>query len=138
MNRKKLLFICVCLISISQLHGQSVTVIERNEAFEVSEKPKEFFYIEKEFPLPDDRRLATFEGLCANNQKSNLETLFYDFQKTANEMGANAFFIENFSSSTDTIFVTVSIYHLTEKELDATMSGGSCACNKVIYKYITS
>ena len=129
MNKKKLLFVCVCLIGIFPLWGQKVTVIEQNEAFTVSEKQKEFYYIEKDFPLTDDRWIATLEGFCTNTKKSNLEHLFYDFWETANGMGANAFFIEDFLNVTDTIFVTVSIFNLTEQELDDNYELFSC--NKI-------
>ena len=42
MNRKNLLFICVCMIGISPLLGQRVSVIKQYEAFKVSKKQKEF------------------------------------------------------------------------------------------------
>jgi hypothetical protein len=129
MNTKKLLVVCVCLISIFPLWGQNVIVIERNEAFTVSEKQKEFYCIAKNFPLTNDRWIATMEGFCTNTKKSNLENLFYDFRKTANAMGANAFFIEDFSNATDTIFVIVSIFNLTEEELDDNYELYSC--NKI-------
>jgi len=118
MIKKKLLFVCICLIGIFHLYGQNITVIEQNEAFTVSEKQKEFYYIAKKFPLTDDRWIATLEGFCTNTRSSNLENLFYDFRKTANAMGANAFLIEKFSNAVDTISVTVSIFNLTEEELD--------------------
>ena len=51
MSKKNLLFVCVCLIGLLPLCGQNVTVVEQNESFAVSEKQKEFYYIEKEFPL---------------------------------------------------------------------------------------
>ena len=129
MNKKNLLFVCICLLGIFTLSGQNVTVIEKNEAFTVSEKQEEFHYITKEFPLTDDRWIATLDGFCTNTRKSNLENLFYDFRKTANAMGANAFFIEDFSNAVDTIFVTVSIFNLTEKELDDNYALYSC--NKI-------
>ena len=129
MIKKILLSICVCLIGISPLCGQNISVIEQNETFTVSEKQKEFYYIEKDFPLTDDRWLATLEGFCTNTKTSNLEKLFYDFWKTANAMGANAFFVEDFSNNTDTIFVIVSIFNLTEQELDDNYELYSC--NKI-------
>ena len=42
MNRKNLLFICVCLIGISPLLGQRVSVIKQYEKFKVSKKQNEF------------------------------------------------------------------------------------------------
>ena len=138
MIKKKLLVACMCLIGISPLWGQDVTVIERNEAFTVSEKQKEFYYIAKDFPLTDERWIATLEGFCTNTTKSNLENLFYDFRKTANVMGANAFFIEDFSKTTDTIFVTVSIFHLTKEELDDNYALYPCNIIYVIGDLIAS
>jgi len=126
MIRKNLLFICICLIGKFTLIGQNVIIIEQNKAFSSSEKQKEFYYIEKDFPLTNDRWIATLEGFCTNTKKSNLENLFYDFWKTANDKGANAFFVENFSNATDTIFVTVSIFNLTEEELDDNYKLYSC------------
>ena len=126
---KKILFVCVCLIGISSLWGQEVAVIEQNEAFSVSEKQQEFYYIEEDFPLTDDRWIATLEGFCTNTKKSNLEHLFYDFWNTANAMGANAFFIEDFSNTKDTISVIISIYDLKEEELDDNYELYSC--NKI-------
>jgi hypothetical protein len=81
------------MIGIYPLYAQNVTVIERNDAFTVSKKQKEFYYIEKDFPLTHDRWLATLDGSCTNTKNSNLETLFYGFWETANTIGANAFFI---------------------------------------------
>jgi len=129
MNAKKLLIICICLIGKFTLSGQNITVIEQNETFSVSKKQKEFYYIEKDFPLTDDGWIATLEGFCTNTKKSNLEHLFYDFWETANAMGANAFFVEDFSNTMDTIFVVVSIFNLTEKELDDNYELYSC--NKI-------
>ena len=129
MIEKILLFVCVCMICVLPLRGQDITVIEQNEEFAVSEKQKEFYYIEKDFPLTDERWIATMEGFCTNTKKSNLENLFYSFRKTANDMGANSFFVENFMNSTDTVFVTVSIFNLTEEELDKNYELFSC--NKI-------
>ena len=129
MIKKKLLFVYVYLIGIIPLWGQNVTVVEQNEAFAGSKKQKEFYYIEKDFPLTDDRWIATLEGFCTNTKKSNLEHLFYDFWNTANAMGANAFFIEDFSNATDTISVIISIFDLTEEELDDNYELYSC--NKI-------
>ena len=108
------------------LCGQNITVTGQSETFTVSEKQKEFYYIEKDFPLKDDRWIATMEGFCTNTPKSNLKNLFYDLWKKSNKMGANAFFIENFSNAKDTIFVTVSIFNLTEEELDDNYKLYSC------------
>ena len=129
MSKKNLLFVYVCLTGIVPLYGQNITVVGKNEEFTVSEKQKEFYYIEKDFPLTDDRWLATLEGFCTNTKKSNLENLFYDFWKTANKMGANAFFIEGSLIVPDTVFVTVSIFNLTEQELDDNY--GLYSCNKI-------
>jgi len=129
MIKKIFLFVYVCLIGIFPLWGQKISVIKQNEAFMVSEKQKEFYYIEKDFPLTDDRWIATLEGFSTNTRKSNLENLFYDFWEKANTMGANSFFIEDFSNNQDTIFVTVSIFNLTEKELDDNYALYSC--NKI-------
>ena len=114
---KNLLFVCICLTGIFPLWGQNITVIEQSEVFSVSEKQEEFNYIEKESPLPNDRWLATLEGFCTNTKKSNLGSLFYDFWEMANTMGANAFFVEGFLNTADTIFVTISIFNLTKREL---------------------
>ena len=118
MIKKNLLFVYVYLIGIIPLWGQNITVIEQNEAFSASKKQKEFYYIEKDFPLADDGWIATLEGFCTNTKQSNLEHLFYNFWEMANAKGANAFFIEDFSNATDTISVIISIFDLTEEELD--------------------
>jgi len=126
MINKNLLFVCLCLIGIFPLWGQNVTVVEQNDAFTVSEKQKEFYYVEKDFPLTNDRWIGTLEGYCTNTKKSNLESLFYDFWKKSNAMGANSFFIKDFSNHQDTIFIAVSIFNLTEKELDDNYALYSC------------
>jgi hypothetical protein len=115
---KKIIIIYLLFTGINSLKGQNVIVIEQNENFSVPEKQEEFYYIEKDFPLTDDRWLASLDGFCTNTQKSNLERLFYDFWKTSNALGANAFFIDEFSYGTDTIFITISVFNLTEQELD--------------------
>jgi hypothetical protein len=134
---KKTLCVYLCLLlAIVSIQGQNseqktrtvrrtaigqvptITIVEQNEDFVISEKQEEFYCIEEEFPLTDDRWLATLEGCCTNTKKSNLEDLFYDFWKTANELGANAFYIEDFSNTQDTTVVTISVFNLTEKELD--------------------
>lgn len=84
MIKKNLLFVCVCLTVIFPSWGQNVTIIEQNEVFSVSEEQNEFYYIEKEFPLTNERWLATLEGFCTNTKKSNLGNLFYDFWEMAN------------------------------------------------------
>jgi len=129
MSKRNLLLIYLCLTGIFALNGQNVTVIERNSAFTGSEKQKGFYYIEKDFPLTEDQWIATLDGFCTNTKKSNLESLFYIFRKTANEMGANAFFVKNFLNTTDTIFVAISIFKLTEQELDDNYKLYSC--NKI-------
>jgi hypothetical protein len=126
---KKLIIIYLLVTGISSLKGQNVIIIEQNENFSVSEKQEEFYYIEKDFPLTDDRWLASLDGFCTNTQKSNLERLFYDFWKTSNALGANAFFIDEFSYGTDTIFITISVFNLTEQELDDNYALYSC--NKI-------
>jgi hypothetical protein len=98
---------------------QRVEIVDQNENFTMDEKQEEFYYIEKEFPLSNDRWLATLDGFCTNTQKSTLEDLFLDFWETANTLGANSFFIDDFFNTPDTTFVTISVFNLTESELDA-------------------
>jgi hypothetical protein len=68
---KKLIIIYLLVTGISSLKGQNVTIIEQNENFSVSEKQEEFYYIEKDFPLTNDRWLAILDGFCTNTKKSN-------------------------------------------------------------------
>jgi hypothetical protein len=135
--KKQLCVYIWLLLAIVSMHGQNseqktrtvrrtapkqettITIIGQNENFAVPEKQKDFYYIEKDFPLTDDRWLATLEGFCTNTKKSNLEDLFYDFWETANESGANSFYIDDFSTTQDMISVTISVFNLTEEELDA-------------------
>jgi len=67
MIKKILLPAYICLLGILPLRGQNITVTEQNEAFTVSEKQKEFYYIEKDFPLTDDRWLAITNIIYTQN-----------------------------------------------------------------------
>jgi hypothetical protein len=128
---KKWILILVLFFALSSSWGQAVhsvrkaqkiqrvQIVEQNENFTMDEKQKEFYYIEKEFPLTNDRWLATLDGFCTNTKNSTLEDLFFDFWGTANTLGANSFFIDDFSNTPDTTFVTISVFNLTESELDA-------------------
>jgi hypothetical protein len=115
---KRLLMVYACLLVSSLLCGQSTKILEENEDFDITEKTKDFYYIEKEFPVNNDRWVATLEGFCINKKGSTLENLFYDFWEKANSMGANSFYVEEVSNLPDTIFVVIAIFKLTEKELD--------------------
>jgi hypothetical protein len=126
---RKLIITFVLAMSMISIQSQTITILEQDLDFVVEEKQEEFYYIEKDFPLSDDRWLATLEGYCTNTKKSNLENLFYGFWKKANNLGANAFFIDDFSNTPDTISVTISVFNLTEKELDDNYALYSC--NKI-------
>jgi hypothetical protein len=126
---KNLIIVSLLVIYVCSLSGQNITIIDKNESFSISGKVEEFYYIEKEFPLTNDRWIATIEGVCTNTKKSNLEILFYNFWEMANELGANSFFIDDFSFNTDTVFVTISLFNLEEKELDDNYA--LYPCNKI-------
>ncbi|MDR3244944.1 MAG: hypothetical protein LBT50_00745 [Prevotellaceae bacterium] len=116
---RKLITILALFSTFSPSWGQKIIIVEQNANFTMEEKQGEFYYIEKAFPLTNDRWIATLEGFCTNTKKSTLEDLFFDFLETANTLGANAFFIDDFSNAPDTTFVTISVFNLTENELDA-------------------
>ncbi|GHU71837.1 hypothetical protein FACS189413_14070 [Bacteroidia bacterium] len=154
---KKQLCVYLCLVlAIVSIQGQNseqktrtvrrttieqktaITIIEQNEDFAVSEKQQEFYFIEEAFPQDNNRWLATLEGYCTNTKKSNLENLFYDFWKTANELGANSFYIDDFYNTPDSISVTISVFNLTEKELDENYALYPCNNLYVFGDLITS
>jgi hypothetical protein len=116
---KQTIFILAFIFAGLSSWGQEVSIIEQDENQIITEKQEEFYFIEKDFYPTDDSWVATLEGFCTNTKKSNLETLFYNFWHTANELGGNAFYVDSLSFSPDTISVSLSVFHLTEEELDA-------------------
>jgi hypothetical protein len=98
---------------------QDIRIIEQNEDFLFSGQQEEFYCIENDFSPQDANWVASLYGSCTHTKKSNLTHLFFDFWETANELGANSFFVEEIYSGTDTIAVRIALFYLTEEEIDA-------------------
>jgi hypothetical protein len=97
---------------------RDITVVAQNENFVSSEQQEEFYYIEKDFSPVAESWVATLDGFCTNTKKSNLSHLFYNFQESANELGANSFYVEEIYYNPDTISVSISVFYLTDEEID--------------------
>jgi hypothetical protein len=136
---KRQLWLCICLfLFFVSLQGQNteqkkihtvkrtasaekkpaITIIEQNDNFVFPGQQEEFYYIENDFSPPDTSWIASMEGFCFNTKKSNLVHLFFNFQEAANKLGANSFYVEEIYTVPDTIFIRISVFYLTEKEID--------------------
>lgn len=117
MKRLKLI-VLLTLIS-SCILGQNVKIIDKNNDFNKTEEYKYFEYVYKDLEIPSNLKVATLKGFSVNSGSSTLVELFNSFWELANKLGANSFRIEDFSnSSSDTVYVTISVYKLGKEELD--------------------
>lgn len=80
--------------------------------------PNSFDYIDKQYKLQEYMYIATLNGVITNSGKSILSNLFNTFWQKANELGANSFRIEDVKNDNDTITIEISVYNLTDVQLD--------------------
>ena len=96
-----------------------VQIVEYDSTYVFSDEINEFHYIDKNLDLSDIRKIATLKGACNNSGKKTVVHLFNSLWETANKLGANSYQIEYFTNkSLDYLSVTVSIYILTEENLE--------------------
>ena len=100
-------------------YGQSVQVVEVNPNYEKQNGLNEFHFIDKKFDCSGSLEVAKLTGTTENKGQNNLVQLFYSFKKYANELGANAFLINEFTigSNESSSIVTVTAYYLTHREI---------------------
>ena len=75
--------------------GQEVLTIEQDSNYVKKEDCYAFHYIDKDFSLSRDVKIASLKGTCFNNGEQSLVTLFNTFWSRANFYGANSFRIDS-------------------------------------------
>ena len=117
MMRLKIILL-LSLIS-GYIFGQKVQIIEQNKEYKRTEDYMYFEYLYKDLEIPNNLWVANLKGFCSKSGEYQLPQLFNSFWETANKLGANTYRIDSFVNNTsDTIFVSLSIYGLGTTELD--------------------
>jgi hypothetical protein len=123
----------VCLVlflsSIVAASGQDVDILDLNHDFFKEEESKEFYYVAEDYPLSLENWVASIRGVCLTTNESNLERMFDRFYRMNQKMGANSFKVDSSLIAADSITVFISLYHLSDEELDANWD--LYPCNRV-------
>lgn len=99
-------------------YGQTIEMVDKNEHPNKAINPDAFDYIDNGYKLNDDDYIATFNGFVINSGKSILSNLFNSFWRKANELGANAFRVDSVKNESDTVWINISVYNLTDVLFD--------------------
>ncbi len=113
---KNLLFGSFLLISICTF-GQNIQVIDKNENFQKQGQVKIFEFIDEKIDLNEFDKIASLKSYSVNSGKSTLDKLFNSFWAVANEYGANSYRITEVDTKSDTTFVQIAIYCLSDDEM---------------------
>lgn len=119
MNKKisKGLLILFTFLSVIS-YAQEVRIIDKNDNPNKAINSDAFDYIDNGYELQEDKYIATLNGFVVNSGKSILSNLFNSFWQKANELGANSFRIENVKNASDTIYIEISVYNLTDVQFE--------------------
>ena len=98
--------------------GQNVEIINKNDNPNKAINSDAFDYIEKGYDLKSENYIATMKGFVTNSRKSILPVLFNTFWLKANELGANSFYIEKVKNDSDTIYVEISVYNISDSDIE--------------------
>ena len=94
------------------------TKISKKDTAKKTTKSYYFDLIDPKFDLSSLEKVARLKGFCTHKGQTNLAGLFNDFWKMANGLGANSFIIDSTEQKLDSLFVHISIYHLTLHQVD--------------------
>ncbi|MBE8714970.1 hypothetical protein [Sphingobacterium hungaricum] len=96
--------------------AQEIQVLKEVDTIQHLSK-NEFHLIEEDFDLSEKEPLSILKGISQKLKKDNLESLYYKLAAEANELGANAFTIEEFMSNADSIVLKINVFYLDKHEL---------------------
>ncbi len=115
---KRIIFFLTILNFPFFIFAQNIEVIENFQKKGNSIIPEKFEYIDKSYNIQDKDLIATIRGEILITKKSYLVKLFNSLWDKTNELGANSFLIDEFTSKSDKVIVKISVYNLTEKQLE--------------------
>ncbi len=95
--------------------GQNIKIIEDNSP-DSQHQTSSFNLIDKSFDLTISTKIATVQGYSLNNNNPTIVSLFNSFWKSANELGANSFYINNVVISEDSTIITLDLYYLNDND----------------------
>jgi len=118
MNKLFLSFLAFTLLSISG-YSQKISVIYQDPDFFSKREGNFFFMVHPDLKLDNHLLVATLKGTVTNTHKLNLNTLFDNFKRKANYLGANMFRIDTVARTEhDSITVTINIYQFFKEEAE--------------------
>ncbi|MCD7974042.1 MAG: hypothetical protein LUG18_15505 [Candidatus Azobacteroides sp.] len=114
--KRKITLLSLLLITFSGW-AQQVTILEQREIPEPEEQ-EEFYYIPGEFAPVAEAWIGKLQSTCTHTKNATLEDIFLSLWETANLLGANAFFIEEYTHAQGNTSVTIAIFYLEEEEVE--------------------
>jgi hypothetical protein len=109
-----LTFIFFCISAYSQ----EVEIIAQNSKFIPRVKVERFDFIDNNFNLANQTKIAILKGYSINSETNNLVGLFNLFWEISNRLGANTYLVDKVERVSDTVYVRISIYYLDNTALD--------------------
>ncbi len=118
---KNLQLLILLLVCFNQSFGQWVEILEKDSRIK---KEKSYFFdcIDSNFNLDTIDKIGVLKGNATLDEFTRLPELFKQFRKKSNKIGANAFKIDSSKTIVDTIIVYMSVYHLTDAQMDSNLA----------------
>jgi len=121
-SMKHRLFFLFSIIPVFSF-GQTIEVLEKKSSDRETLVTKEFHYVLKDTNLSTLEKTGTLKGKVTNAKHESIVEVFNALWDTANELGSNSFQIEQVEfNSINSIIITISIYSLTEIQIDSIYS----------------
>ncbi len=106
------------LVISTLLVGQGVEIYSQNLNVTAKKNAITFSYIDTGFIPLEENYIATLTGHATHTGKVTLENLYNSFWYKSNQLGANAYSIEEVTNKLDTTFLMISIYNLNTAQLE--------------------
>lgn len=121
---KKIIFATLFLMSILCIQAQNIEFTNINESYTSpsKEKVKYFDYIDPQMDLSAQTKIADCKLTIDKKGKYPLDKTFFDLWKEANKKSANSFSIESIAFENNQYLVDVSLYHLSDSDIDTNLS----------------
>ena len=118
---KRLLLLLLLLIRSNLSFANNIEVCKRDTI--KTEIIKSYFFdvIDSKFDATSIEKVAVLRGFSTHTGKTTLPNLFSDLWKLANKLGANSYIIDSIIDKSDSLFVHLSVYHLTENQADSNL-----------------
>ena len=119
---RKLYLTLAAIGMLSVMYAQEIQITDHDPEYRPVEQQRVFEALMESFERQQAFQVATLEGEVIHTLSNNLVTLFNGFWRNGNELGANAFWVEEVEHSNGRTRVRMSVYHLTPDQQQQNMA----------------